>query len=127
MTVNVDGQGCSSQRRNHTYVEPTQSLDGCHRQALLLVTAQRGRQTTLCHGLAETDISPRGSGSDDLGHGWGRDSGETGEALSTLGKGPMLLSIEVHSQRHFAVGTQKAGARLDHASAHGSRLERQNT
>lgn len=116
-------QGCSSQRPNHTCVEPAQSLDGFHRQALLLVTAQRVRQTTLCHGLAETDISPRGSGSDDLGHGWGRDSGETGEALSTLGKGPMLPSIEVHSQRHFAVGLEKAGARLDQASAYGSRSE----
>lgn len=66
---------------------------GCHRQGLLLVSARRGRQTTLCHGLAETDISPRGSGSEDLGHGWGRDSGDTGEALSMLGKGPMLPSI----------------------------------
>lgn len=92
---------------DHTSLEPAQSFDGCHRQGLLLVTARRGRQTTLCHGLAETDNSPRGSGSEDLGHGWGRDSGDTGEALSTLGKGPMLPSIEVHCQRHVAVGLKR--------------------
>lgn len=124
MTVNVDGQGWSSQRPT----TPTSSRPNLWTAAIgrlsLLVSARRGRQTTLCHELAETDVSPRGSGSDDLGHGWGRDSGETGEALSTLRKGPMLPSIEVHSQRHIAVGTKKAGARLvacSQASAHGSR------
>lgn len=102
MTVNVEWPGMLLPMANHTQLEPTQSLDGCHRQGLLLVTARRGRQTTLCHGLAETDISPRGSGSEDLGHGWGRDSGDTGEALSTLEKDrccPALRStVNVMSQ-----------------------------
>lgn len=64
--------------------------------------------------LAETNITLRGSGSVDLGHGWGRDSGETGEALSTLRKGPMLPGIKIHSRRHFVVGLKgrEAGARL---------------
>lgn len=37
-------------KANDTYLQPTQSFDVCHRQGLLLVTAQRGRQTTACHG-----------------------------------------------------------------------------
>lgn len=49
-------------RADHTSFEPPQSFDGCHRrQGLLLVSTQRARQTTLCHGLAETDTTPRGS------------------------------------------------------------------